>query len=287
MSEKRKIDLARFGSWIQSRYDRICARYLTIGGASRFVLTAAAFFVIALWPTIRSEHLNWRTWGGWKTAIYFGCLPIVAGLYLKYSEGMKRSRVWDKLQRKNRTSRQLITGLALKDLCVARSANDRNMTDIRERIVQAAALGVEELLGLGSQKVVATLLEFSGHDTSQMRVCCRSTKVRPSGILYPSEDMIGWDAIKKARIQIVDDVMQDQRCTHVTEKPYRSIAAVPIGHTGKAFAALSVDHEEPYAFYGRATDIAIQLEPYAASLALTYEPDAVYHACQYDPSSHG
>src|SRR5947199_4690344 len=98
MPHKRKIDLARFGAWAQERFERFCAKHLTIGGATRFVFTSLAFFAVSLWPTMRAEHLDWKSWGGgWGKALHFAWIPFVAALYLKYSEGMKRARIWDKL----------------------------------------------------------------------------------------------------------------------------------------------------------------------------------------------
>lgn len=285
-----KFDLARFGAWVQAKADRIRAKHVTVGGQIGAIVTIIAFLVVTLYPVMRVANLKWTSGGDLKKAMAIGWLPLLAAMYLKYSETFKRSRVWEKFQRKRRTRRQIITGKALKDLCVMLQSGQRTPQEtqnIRESILQSAALGVEELLGLGSHdRVVANLLEFSNAELSTMKVVCRSMKERPLNIDYPRDNLVAWAAIQQARIKVVDDISKDPRWDAGEKKGYRTIAAVPVGFGGKACAAVSLDCEQPYAFYGRADDIAIQLEPYAAVLALTYGSDAHYHQCHYEPSRH-
>jgi len=52
----------------------------------------------------------------------------------------------------------------------------------------------------------------------------------------------------------------------------------------KAYGALSIDSELPFAFFGKGVEVAIDLEPYIALLACTYaEPDPSVD-CGYEPS---
>ena len=106
-------------------------------------------------------------------------------------------------------------------------------------------------------------LEFHDGGTDEMVVRCRSTKDRPCGRVYPSEEMIGWHAIRSVSgFKNVDDVTKDERSSHVT---VRNIAALQkscagIGYKRQYSLVLSIDYPDPYAFFGKVTfDIAIQL----------------------------
>lgn len=284
------MDLARFGAWLQTKLDRLSAKRLTVGGVTSAAVTFGAFVAVTITPVMRSEKLNWGSSKDLWKALTLSWLALAAALYLKYSEAFKRTRAWNKMQRQRRTSRQIHTGKAIKDLCEQlhldpKERSPEAIRDIRETILQSAAIGLEELLNLTQhQHVTASLLEFCSPDFKRMRVTARSSRDRSVGLVYAVDNLVGWKAIRDGRIRLIDDVTRDPRWEGIEGKTYRSVAAVPVGYGGKACAAISIDSAIPYAFYGRLSDIAIQLEPYAVTLALTYGPDAVYHPCTYDPS---
>jgi putative methionine-R-sulfoxide reductase with GAF domain len=101
-------------------------------------------------------------------------------------------------------------------------------------------------------------------------------------VSYPSDRLLGWDAIRNGRIALVDDIRNDLRWQVVRERSYRTVIAVPLTKGGRAYGAISLDSEVAYAFAGRTAEIAIQLQPYIALLVLTYPADAVSTECAFD-----
>jgi GAF domain-containing protein len=224
----------------------------------------------------------------WTSALATSWPVLVAAVYLKYSEKFRQRNVLSKERRRQWVKRKLTSGRAMIELhanIASGRTSSKDMRRARESILECIVPGIQERLNLpDGQKVVASLLDFSGGDTRTMTVVARSTRERYVDVTYPSDRLVSWDAIQNGRVAIADDVKTDPRWQNLGGKSYRSVAAIPIYREGKAYGALSIDCEMPYAFLSREADIALQVEPYVAVLTLTYPEGSCSMDCKYNPT---
>jgi len=287
-----KWDLPRLVARVQTKLERVWNKGLTVGGTIWFLLVAFCFLVVAISPAMRGVGASWTTKAGWAQALAITWPALAAAAFLKFSETIRRKKGLNKLQRKRRRDRQILTAKAVHELgqfLRGEKVGDDVVFAIRKKILEAVVLSVAELLEMPTgDHLDANLLDFSTGDLHNMRVTCRSNPSRDLGIQYPVDNLVAWAAIRDRRISVVEDVDRDQRWEQIKHRPYRTIAAVPVTADGRAYGGLSLDSEIAYAFFGRSADIALQIEPYAAVLALTYAKDATYSDCRYDArTTHG
>lgn len=250
-------------------------------------MTVLAFLIVTISPAMRAANGDWLSWGDWKKAMASGWIGLLGAAYLKASEKFKRAILWSTSQRRRRIRRKVTTTNGLRKLRTQLLPGEMEadkVKEIRAAILAGAAMSVETMLSSDNHAVVASLLDFSCDDDNKMVVVARSSMERPDGKLHDREGLVAWRAIKHGRFEVVDDISVDPRFERPQVRNYRTIAAVPVTADGKAYGAISLDCEVPYAFYGKAADIAIQLEPYAAVLALTYRVEDAHHECAYDAS---
>jgi hypothetical protein len=280
-------------SRLETRLNRIWTTKATTGGLITFGLTTAAFLVILVWPAMKAQPgLSWMNAHAWAVAFQISWPVLLATMYLKFAEILKRIRIVSKTLREKKLRRQLITGHAVKAICaevygavgLPVEINAEVATKARESLLQAMAIAVEETLGMSSnEKVVASLLDFSCGKNGKMRVVCRSHRDRLTGMDHDCEKLVVWESIRHQRIVTVDNVLLDHRWDECPPPSYRAVAAVPVTYNGKAYGGISLDTLTPYAFGVKSTDIAVQLEPYAAAIALTYNPNSNHQECNYAP----
>lgn len=282
------VNLARAVGRLQALLARRFHTPITVGSLLAFLTTIAAFAIVVLAPYIDQTGGSWfkpTTWPSAVGALSAGAIvPLLAAGYLKFSERYRRRAGFDRPARRSRMTRKLTAGRAISDLyrCLTGGATDSaQLQRVRESVLECIAYSVRDVLQWPAhEKIVATLVVLTD-SADRMRVVARSTREREIGVEYARDQLVGWEAIRNGHIVVVDDVTEDPRWSAVGGRRYKSVCGIPVARTGKAFGAVSVDSESAYAFYGRSADLAIELEPYIALIALTFTDSEASVECRY------
>jgi hypothetical protein len=278
------MDLNRLYRRISTSIAIRLRRGITWSSLLTFMLTVGAFIVITIQPHMRATGGDWGKPADWGRAAVVGWLSIIAAIYLKGTERFKRTVQWSNRQRRRRRSRKLTCGLALRklgELGMAPPPPADNLNAIQQQVLQAAALSVESILSADEPAVTANLLLFAEPSLATMKVAARSTTERNLDAVYSREDLLAWSSIREGKLLVIDDTETDVRCRAMTGKSYKTVAAAPITRRGRAIGSITLDSETPFVFYGKASDISLQLEPYLALLALILPADLASEECHY------
>lgn len=263
------------------------AKPLSAGALIGATVTLTCFVLVAIAPNLKASGGKWNSPTDLWQAFSAGWLAIVAALYLRYSERFRRTFMWAKEQRTRRRSRKLICGLALREFGLdSRSSHSgEKMAQLRQKLLQASSLSVASIVTSQHIDIAANLVLFCEDDPTQMSVVARSTHERGRGSRHKRDGMAAWHCIQTGEVCIFDDVNSDPRCAHLLSqnRNYRTVVAVPVTIGSKAYGAISLDSPIPYLFFGKASDIALQLEPYIALLAMTLRGDEPSEECKYEP----
>ncbi len=281
------MGMKRFFCSSVSKLKTRAATPITLGSIIAAALTLFCFAVIAAIPIVRDGGSYWPKPEDWGNALRITWPAIAAAAFLKFGEKFKRKSLLSRRHRARSMMRKLQTSAAIVELYRNLGANKlgaNEMRGCRETILACVASHVEDVLGLlDSDCVSAALLDFSDGD-HKMCVTARAPSGRQVPKTYERENLVAWHAIDRGCLEVVDDVRGDPRWSQVDNRPYRSVFAIPVVSDNRAFGAISLDLKKPYAFFGRAQEIAVGLTPYIAVLAMTYQSTSVSEECKYDSS---
>ena len=161
-----------------------------------------------------------------------------------------------------------------------------SVLSIRERLLEAASLSVAERLALAADDALAVnLLEFTDTTLKQMTVTCRSHRERLTKTTHNRDGLAAFEAIRDGKAVLIDDTTRDPRWSNYPKRPYRTVLALPISCCNRFVGSLTIDHATPFRFYGKTSELSLLLEPYIASLTLTFPDSEAYYA--RDNVGHG
>lgn len=284
---KVRTRLGRFIGKIRSLISRRLRRRPSFGSILSVLGTLTLFTFVGLGSFMQREHQSWGSFDSWKRGLKLAVVPIVAAAILKYSEKWKRKRGANRITRGLRRERQLTTSRALlEDLSSylwRREPPPRSqIQQFRKSMLECVVLKLREILGLSeNEPLAASLVELSSLKPRRLRVAARSIRSRDWRVEYSADDLLAGSAIGGAKLVIEDDARRNN-WRGLGPKDYRSILAIPVTRNGRAYGALSLDAALPFVFFGRARDIAVEMETYVALLALTFRSRALSLRCEYE-----
>ena len=269
-------------------WSRAWARLRSMGEARlsslpRVLLIFACFILITIAPILRMTQSPGDARPYWMFFLSHAWYLFLAALILRFEDKFKKRSAIEKSRRhawevRKSKAAQVVSQLQLK-------APKTSKRGFRQAVLECVATSVAELLNRPPESIHANLLDFSTGHTDQMAVVARTDLRRHLPQTYPVADDFGPVlAIRKSIAWIEDDVKNDPRWQDLGRRSYRSIISIPVTQTGSAFGTLTIDCTDPYAFVHSKLDIAYQVQPYIALLALTYDADSLYLSCGYSPS---
>ncbi|MDB5349330.1 MAG: hypothetical protein JWN86_577 [Planctomycetota bacterium] len=203
---------------------------------------------------------------------------------LRYEKEFRRALTRRKLDNAYHVRMSALAGLIDR----ARVLDLRLQADIdtlRIDTLRCITSGIADQLEIDHHTLTANLLVLTQDDPLTMKVVARSDPRRPSPRTHlAADDLLVWRAICTGAIVIEDDLRVSEP---EKNRPYRSIAAIPVTKGEFAFGGLSIDCEKAYAFYGEKDRVFCQCRPYIALLALTFSEASPYHKCQIYPPKSG
>lgn len=279
MKQERSLNFIR---------SRVWARLRSIGEAKlsslpRILLIFACFITITIAPILRMNQAPNDARPYWVFFLSHAWYLFLAAIILRFEDKFKKRSTIEKSRRhawevRKSKAAQVVSQLQLK-------APKTSKRSFRTAVLECVATSVAELLNRPPESIHANLLDFSTGDRDRMAVVARTDLRRHLPQTYPVTDDFGpVMAIRRSIAWIEDDVKDDPRWQDLGRRSYRSIISIPVTQGGAAFGALTIDCTEPYAFVHSKLDIAYQVQPYIALLALTYDADSLYLSCGYGPS---
>ncbi len=270
--------------WVRRRWHLVIRWWptrITVTGLVFGCLTFIAFAWTSLASSLREALPN-------MPLIVASVASFLAAAWLKWSDKLVTGKNQRKQRRNKRRNINLSAARLLLDLPRVMKSNisEDARQSHRESTLRCIKMIVSDLIDeVGTDRLMVSLLDFSGGSTEEMRVVARSDKTRGIGNSYRSSGSLAFQSIQTGVPEVVDDIRHDDRWANIGKRRYRSVMAVPLTRGDFALGALCIDSERPYDFLGLVEEIAVFIMPYLVGLALTYPKNAVCVQCRYD-SSH-